>query len=170
MTTLRAVPDGFPPPPPPAPAKSSDAKAWLGLAGCAAAIAGSVMPWISITSGFGAADVKGTDGDGKLTALLAVIALLLAVFGMSKDNRANIRGAGGVCILGTIFSVYEWQHISSKINGVSTEFLRASVGNGIWVMLAGFVVGAICLFKAAPDPLDDHVNPVPPPVRPPTEI
>lgn len=72
--------------------------------------------------------------------------------GLNKGNRSNVRGGGGMSFIGIIFSLYELQHVSSQTGGVTGAAVHASVGSGIWLMLVGFIVAAVCLFKSAPAP------------------
>lgn len=121
---------------------------WFGVAGCAVALAGSFMPWVTINSVFGSIGVNGTEGDGKITAVLAIVAGLAAILGLNKASRSNVRLAGVVALIGVILSVYELQHVSSRTGGV-TGAVRTSVGSGIWLMAAGFVIAVVCLFKSS---------------------
>jgi hypothetical protein len=116
------------------------------------------MAWVTVTSGFGSAGVKGTDGDGKITAAIGLVAGLLALFGLTKGNRGNVVLAGLLSLGGAAMTLYEWRNLSSKIDELgSNDFVRATVGTGIWVMLSGFVVATICLFQAVPaDTHDVH--------------
>ena len=141
---------------------------WVGILGCAAGVAGSFMAWITVTSGFGSADLQGTSGDGKITAAIGVVAGLLAVFGLTQGKRGNVILAGFLALGGAVMSIYEWRHVSSGIDDLGdNEFVRASVGNGLWLMLGGFIVATICLFKSVPpDPLDAYATPVQAPNQP----
>lgn len=123
---------------------------WFGVAGCAAALAGSFMPWVTITSVFGTIGINGTEGDGKITACVALAAGLWAVIGLNTSSRSKVRFAGVLSLIGVIASVYELQHVSSRAGGMNGAAVKASVGSGIWLMLAGFLVAAVCLFKPAP--------------------
>jgi hypothetical protein len=124
---------------------------WVGVLGCAAGVAGSFMAWVTVTSGFGSASVSGTDGDGKITAAVGILAGLLALVGLSKGSRGNVITAVVLSVAGAALSVYEWQHLSSKIDDAETsEFAQLSVGSGVWVMLAGFAVSAVCLGLSVP--------------------
>jgi hypothetical protein len=140
----------------------------VGILGCAAGVVGSFMAWITVTSGFGSASVSGTDGDGKITAVVGILAGLLALVGLSKGSRGNVITAALLAVGGAAMSAYEWQNVSSKIDDADfNEFARASVGTGIWVMLAGLIVAAVCLFKSTPhDPLAAHTAPFPAPQLP----
>jgi hypothetical protein len=124
---------------------------WVGILGCAAGVIGSFMAWITVSLGFGSVDVSGTSGDGKITAAIGIVAGLLALFGLTTGNQGKIVLAGVLSIAGAGVSVFEWRHLASRIDALGTnEIATASVGTGIWVMLAGFVVATICLFKSAP--------------------
>ena len=123
------------------------------------------MAWISVITGFGSVDVKGTAGDGKITAVIGVVAGLVALFGFTKGKRGNVVLASVLALGGVGMSIFESRHVASSIDELgSNECANASVGTGIWVMLAGFVVAAICLFKSAPpEPLSATPVPLPNP-------
>lgn len=168
MTFTPPQPSAFLPPPPPPPPPPTNARGiapigWVGLLGCAAGVAGSFMAWVTVTSGFGAIEVKGNEGDGQITAVIGIAAGLLALFGLTQGKRGRVRLAAIVALVGAGMSFFEWRHMASKIDSLGTnEIARAAVGNGIWVMLAGFTVAAICLFKAAPSALGESATPIQP--------
>ena len=56
------------------PVTSAPAWRWIGLAGAVGLAVGSLLPWASVTSLFGQIDVAGTDGDGKYTLVLGLVA------------------------------------------------------------------------------------------------
>ena len=163
MTLSQPHPSAFMPlPPPPTAEHGVPPMGRVGILGCAAGVAGSFMAWITVTSGFGAIDLKGTSGDGKITAVIGIVAGLLALVGFTQGKRGHVVLAAVVALGGAGMSFFEWRHVTSSIDSLgSNEFARASVGNGIWVMLAGFTVAAVCLFKSAPaDVLDAYTTPV----------
>lgn len=138
------------PPPPPPPAKpATTAIAWVGIVGCAAAVIGSFMAWITLSSAFGTVNFSGMDGDGKLTATVAGLAGLSALVGVTKASRREMKWAVCLATLGVAMTGFEWYHVSDKIELIDAgELARVSVGMGIWVMLAGFIVAAFCLANA----------------------
>lgn len=147
-----------PPPPPPPPAAQIQPIGWVGILGCAAGVIGSFMAWITVTTGLGSVSISGTDGDGKVSAAIGILAGFAALVGLSKGARGQVILAVLLAVAGLALSIYEWRHVSDKIDGLgSNEFARASVGTGIWVMLAGFAVATACLANQIPaDPLDAY--------------
>lgn len=87
------------------------------------------MAWITVITGFGSASVSGTDGDGKITAVVGILAGLVGLVGLSKGSRGNVRVATLLSVGGAAMAAYEWQNVSSRIKNLGqNEFARASVG------------------------------------------
>ena len=109
-----------------------------------AALIGSFLPWVSAVSIFGSIEISGfTAGDGKLTAGAAVVAMLLGYAGLTKGNKAPVVLAMLAALGGACVSIYDLTGIQSKLNGSESEGVAASVGYGLYLCTAGFVV---CLF------------------------
>lgn len=128
----------FPPPPPDQRAASATAAPWrwIGLGGAVAIALGSVLPWASINTALGSVSVNGTDGDGVLTLGCAVVAVV--GFAVRRPLLALIPAAIGLAI-----GVFDLIDINRNIGGIDTEFARASVGFGLWLLVAGGVLAVI---------------------------
>lgn len=139
------------------------------LAAGAAGIAliGSFLDWAKVQTGFGSMAVSGTEGDGIITAACALVAVVL--FATGKVKRAVIVGIVFSAIGGAV-AIWNLINVSSKVGDFDNEFARASVGIGLYVCVAGFVIGiamgatrASELVASPPSPLPtpaDEANPV----------
>jgi hypothetical protein len=100
---------------------------------------GSLLPWITLTSGFGSASVAGIEGDGILTLILGgVIALLgfLAYGGTGPRFVTFLLSVGALA-----FGGWELVTLSGKLS--STDTARVAVGMGLYIVVGGAVVALI---------------------------
>lgn len=114
----------------------------LGLIGGGLVLLGSFMPWASIASGFGSVGVAGTEGDGKFTLVLGIGVVVLGVVSRMSGKRLAVPQVIA-CALAGIVAVIDISNVSSKLAGVESAFVHASVGPGLYLVLIGAVVGAI---------------------------
>lgn len=129
------------PPPPPPPQRASNGAPgppWrlIGLGGAGGLALGSVLPWASVQSVFGSITVNGTDGDGVLTLACGIIAII--GFAVRKPLLALIPSAIGLAI-----GLFDLIDINRNIGEVETDFARASIGYGLWLLVAGGVVAVV---------------------------
>jgi hypothetical protein len=103
------------------------------LGAIAAGIGAAVLPWAKVASVFGSLEISGMDGDGKIALVLAVLALLAA----ASDQAWSLMLLGFV---GAALMVYEWKNVSDFAGESQSGLAVASVGSGIYVSLAGFVL------------------------------
>jgi len=52
-------------------------------------VIGSILPWATITSGFGSASKNGTSGDGVLTLILAGLAVCVALAFLARPRSVS---------------------------------------------------------------------------------
>ncbi len=97
---------------------------------------GSLLPWASVDTAFGSISVRGTEGDGVLTILLALAggAAAVAVV-MARKPMAAIGGivAGGLALL---IGAYDFLDLA-RATGDSSGLVEAHVGFGLWLVLLG---------------------------------
>lgn len=98
---------------------------------------GSVLPWASVDTAFGSSiSVRGTEGDGVLTLLLALAggAAAVAVV-MARKPMAAIGGivAGGLALLIGVFDFIDL----ARVSGDSGGLVESHVGFGLWLVLLG---------------------------------
>ena len=127
----------------------------VALVAAAVGLVGSFLPWASAQSIFGNVDVNGfSAGDGKLTALAAVAALLLGYVGLTNRNRGAVVTALLSSFVGLCVSGYNFSNISDSISTVESQVIpiNASVGFGLYMCIAGFVVSIAALIAALSTP------------------
>ena len=112
------------------------------IAGGIAIAIGSVLPWVNLTSGLvGTISMAGTEGDGILTLGAGIIVALLGAAAYARGSKTAAAGtiamslAAGYVAVQTLFNL-------SENTGVS-EGIRSSIGMGLWITLAGVVVGLV---------------------------
>lgn len=100
---------------------------------------GSFLPWVTASSAFGSASKSGMEGgDGLLTVFFGVV---LALLGLTRVQRPGLPGNRlTMVILGALavgVAVFEGSNIQSKLEDISSAYVVASVGVGIYVMGVG---------------------------------
>lgn len=108
--------------------------------------AGSLLPWATISSGFGVLSVNGIEGDGVFTLAIGGGVTLLGYLEFAGGGPRWGPGAAFVLSLaGLALGLFEYTNISGRVNETDSEFLRASVGIGVYLILVG---AAVALFGA----------------------
>jgi Protein of unknown function (DUF2510) len=136
---------------PVAPAQNLAGLRWVVFGGAAGVVLGSLLPWAKVTAPFiGTVTVSGTDGDGVLTLLGAVVAAGLAVLGFgARRSRGALIGTLVVGLLVAAVAVIDMVDVSDRIADAEGGDLpvQASIGIGLWVTLLGAlaVVGGCVL-------------------------
>jgi hypothetical protein len=113
----------------------------LTIGGGALALLGSSLAWSSgLTNSTGSVTRGGIGGDGRYTALLALVAIGCTVwFAVRPDRRPAIAALVASALL-LLVSIIEWNSVSDAVETANLEnglFATASVSPGIWVLLLG---------------------------------
>lgn len=135
------------------------------LAGAALLVLGSVLPWAKLevsSSLFSVSDTKnGLDGDGVLTLVLAVVAVL--VFLLVKSRKVTgwlVTVAGFLAGAIAIYDIVDVKGAFDDLDVPSSINADATVGVGLWIAAVAavvlFVGGVLCLVQK------DDATPVPP--------
>lgn len=142
------APGGYQPapgygPPPAAPRSRPVIGFVLTIVGVLLAIVGAFLPWVT-TSGFVSFSKAGTEGDGVITLVLAVLTGLLAVLMVLLKSRALAIGVLiGALLIGAV-AVLDLTDISSKAGDLTRlggDFtVKAEVGSGLWMTAAAAVL------------------------------
>jgi hypothetical protein len=125
----------------------------LTIAGGVLVAIGSFMPWVTVTTGFGQVDVVGTTGDGTITLGLGAIIAILAFLNL---NRASSGARLLLLVLGVAsagLGAFEFTNVTSGIGSTSSDFLRASVGYGIYLLVIGGGAAIIGTLKMEQQPV-----------------
>jgi hypothetical protein len=134
-----------------------ETRPWVIAAGAAVAV-GSLMPWVSVTTGFGSVSVSGTEGDGVFTLGAGIVA---AVLGALRKRLAVLI----VLAIAAAVAAYHVVNVSQRAQEVTTDFARASVGWGLWLVLAGSISGLVLAWtggRTSPDVSSALTLPPPP--------
>lgn len=135
----------------------------LGLAamGALAIVVGSALPWLAVPQPLiGSATGYGLQDEGKITVVLGVLALVLLLAFARVRGRDLLAGAA-VCALGSA-GLAVWYASRSELNAarvIARMFsaggtpldpsavvpFPARVGAGVWVVIAGSAVLALCV-------------------------
>jgi len=157
-----------PPPPPPAaePALAPPSVGWAALAtpeprprnvpaivalgAAGVVVVGSLMPWATAKTVFGDISINGTDGDGVLTLILALVVGAIAVaLLVGKRPRLWAYVVLLIAALLTAFiAVYDLVDIS---RAVGNEYAHVSTGAGVWLVAIAslvLVAGGVQLTRA----------------------
>ncbi|MFN8026613.1 MAG: hypothetical protein U0W40_09770 [Acidimicrobiia bacterium] len=163
-------PTGAAPPPPPgyAPAPAARGKvAWptrtkaVVVAGAVLTIVGSVLPWakqeIHFLGQSASKTTNGLDGDGKITIVLAIVALLVFFLVPRAKVVGGLVLAAGILVgLTAIADIVDVGNNADDLKKISSN-ADATVGIGLWLVAIAAVVlivgGVFCLMqkdRAAP--------------------
>lgn len=137
---LSAAPSPWPPAPPgppPAPVPSGYSTAEkVALGGAGLAALGSLLPWASVTSIFGTISVNGTDGDGIITLVLAIVA-----GGLVLARKAPVAALVLLAIVALV-AVIDIADIAGAVDDEELgDFATVSVGFGLWLVALGAAAG-----------------------------
>ena len=108
----------------------------LAVAGAGAAILGSLLPWATLTHVFGSASLSGIEGDGLITLVLGGVLLVGAILQLTNETSRYVwtEVVAAVTVLVAVFALV---NMLSNIGDADSEFARASVGPGLYLVVAG---------------------------------
>ncbi|HEX6417232.1 MAG TPA: hypothetical protein VFZ77_02005 [Acidimicrobiales bacterium] len=120
---------------------------WLLVVGTAVVAIGALLPWATVNAGLVSVSKAGTDGDGVITLLLALVVggLVLAKWKAGLSRAVVIVSL----VLGAIVlavATYDAIDVASTVEESEFVEVRASVGIGLWLTLVGriaMIAGAI---------------------------
>jgi hypothetical protein len=116
------------PPTPPLPIRE---KQYLALAGAAAIVIGSFMPWATASTFLGNIDLSGFDGgDGKITAAVGALALVSILAG--HNGAARVFG-----LIVAAIGIYDAINVESIAD---EDVARISSAYGLWMVITGGVI------------------------------
>jgi hypothetical protein len=126
--------------------------ALVAIAGAVMLGVGCLLPWATITTGFGSASLNGIEGDG---VIVLGIALVIGIAGVAALDRVGkvpsiVIFTGASIALVVLASDY--LGVAEKLEEASSSVARASVGVGLYLCMAGglvAIVGAVILMRNA---------------------
>lgn len=118
---------------------------------------GAFLPWVKVTAPFvGSLSVSGMEGDG---IFFLVGGLLIAVLGL-WSILGSPKAAPVLLILAGLgfggLAFFEYNNVSGGIGDIDSDFALASMGAGIWTLLAGAVATVVAGFT-----LNGQMSPAP---------
>ena len=128
-----------------APTTSAPALKWtsrtrmLVLGGAAALLLGALLPWVEAEAGVFSVTKNGTEGDGVLTLILALV--IAGVFGLVKAGRGTALTSLLLGALAGIIGVVDIADVTAKARDLTTSSspVSASVGIGLWLTVASAI-------------------------------
>ena len=114
---------------------------WVMLAGGALVIIGSLTTWVTASLGPFSVSGNGISGDGKITLVLAILAIGAVLLELQNARPAFSIATLVLFGLLTILSILEFVHISSESYSTDGITIGASVGFGLYLCLAGSIAG-----------------------------
>ncbi len=124
---------------------------------------GSMLPWVTVSTPFDQPSQAGTDGDGKITLTLAVLALL-AIGSLFVTASRTLIGPVSffLLLLGaatTAVAMYDIVELKNTLRGAPEFADFVSVGVGLYMALAGglglMTCAAFGLYKRFGDDEED---------------
>ena len=114
----------------------------LALLGVSAGAIGSLMPWVQLETLFISISVSGTNGDGKITLVLFLLAALVLLLG-HRPTHATV--AMLLCTLAGAVCLYDLTNISGYVSrsGIREVSELITAGSGLYVSIGGAVLGLI---------------------------
>ena len=104
---------------------------------------GSVLPWATVSSAFGSISVNGTSGDGGITLVLGVIAIVMGVLLVRGFVATGwLVGTGAVFLVALGVSLHDASDVSSVSSRISND-IGLSVGFGLWLCLLASIAGLV---------------------------
>lgn len=114
--------------------------AWLS---CIGMIVGSISPWAT----GGGRSMAGTEGDGRITLTLAIVAALALIFRAVRIHVWTVATATVAAVLVLLIAFADLANLDALLDTVSA-FASVSIGWGLWLLLAsaaGLTVSAFAL-------------------------
>ena len=102
---------------------------------------GSLLSWASVSAGIINVSVAGTNGDGKVTLVFGILAVIAVIVFIKIPKVLWVAGAGVAFLVALGVSIYDMIHISSTSVGNSVIQANVSIGIGLWLCLIASILG-----------------------------
>lgn len=117
--------------------------ALLGIVGGALAVAGCLLPWVSLSTGFGEVSVSGTRGDGIIFLFVGLIVAGVSFGRYAGATPDGIRILVSLAGLGLVaYAIWTILRVTELAESQDDSVL-SSVGVGLYLLLAGGVVSFV---------------------------
>lgn len=114
------------------------------------AVIGSIMPWATISSVFGTINKSGTEGDGIITLIIGIIVILCGAIALAiekNDVVLVLSTLGSIGIIG--IAILDIVDTSRRVAEISGEYVKATVGGGLYITLVSGVIVLVGLIIVA---------------------
>ena len=105
-------------------------------------VIGSILPWATITSGFGSASKNGTSGDGVLTLILAGLAVCVVLAFLARPSRWWVILVFVLFVIVTIIGIHDMSSLPVP-SADAAQYVSVDVGTGLWLCVIGAIVGVV---------------------------
>ena len=102
---------------------------------------GSLLAWATVSAGIINASAAGTNGDGKITLIFGVVAVVAIILFITMRSIWWIVGATVAFLVALGVSVYDTVNVSSTHVGNDVIQANVGVGIGLWLCLIASIVG-----------------------------
>jgi hypothetical protein len=111
------------------------------LGGLVVAI-GSILPWAKAESIFGTVSKNGTQGDGMITLVAGIVAILAGVIVLAAEKHNIAVLFAALAALGIlVVTIWNFVDISGRAPGLWTDYTAVKAGEGIYIaLLSGALV------------------------------
>lgn len=130
----------------------SASEAIIGIVAAIMVIVGSVGPWATVTSGFGAVNASGTSGDGVITLVLSIAALFWLIRYLTNEDSSTGNLVWIAVLFGASFglAMYTSNNLSELIDSeAGNAYVRMSTGWGLTLVSIASFVGLVDVGYAA---------------------
>lgn len=107
-------------------------------------IIGSILPWVTATTFLGSISKSGTEGDGKITLVTGIITLLCGIAILASNSYSGWVGLTILaCAASVVVAIIDLVDVSNKVGEISSQYVQASPGIGLYIVLVGGIVGGV---------------------------
>ena len=111
-----------------------------------AALIGSFLPWFTASAPFfGSITSNGLDGDGKVTAVLSGLGLVLVLIGLNKRRNFWL-GPMVLSLLVVFVAGYNVNDAIEADSEIGFGFASFDVAYGLWIVLVAAAIGTVSAF------------------------
>jgi hypothetical protein len=142
----------LPPPPPPSTTPGSRGPApnrtgpIVSLIGGGLVLLGSFLPWATVKTAVlsspASLSVSGTDGDGVITLVLGLVIVGIGLVCLTSRPRLWLVSLIAGCAAALV-AVIDIVDVGNRVGEIESDYLHASVGVGLWVVLVGAIIAVV---------------------------
>ena len=121
--------------------------------GAGLAALGSLLPWVTMSTGFGTVSIPGTHGDGQITLVLSLV-IALGVFDLWRKGPTRRATRIVVGLLGALVAVVGGNAIAGigDVASSTSSGAVASAGAGLYLVVIGGLAALVGVVMYRPEP------------------